>query len=254
MFPLSYLHVCFLLVSSAHFKRKSLDSPICCWNMWNGFWLLWYFCSHIGYVMRKLTGIVHKFSYLQTQWAVCLTVLSRSSFPPTVQAHISLIGNSKVLVGVSVSQRWVCTEETAMLDLMSFLNFRPNRFYLLQYFICHFKPFTFLFEGRRSCYVFLFFLYILRAARNLSFALRRFGVGDKRFDFSPLPLGEATFKDERPDIFSGSVWLPRASHQQPPLPSLRPVLHHVLFTYLFNPHHPPPTAHFLSGPLKLISS
>lgn len=103
------------------------------WNTRNGFWLLWYFCLHIGYVMRKLTDIVHKFSCLQTQWAVCLTVLSRSSsFLPRSKHTIAWRATP------SCSSVWVegeC-EETAMLDLMSFLNFHPNRFYLPQYFIC----------------------------------------------------------------------------------------------------------------------
>lgn len=117
-------------------KEKSLNSYMPHWNTWNGSWLLWYFCLHIGYMMRKLTDIVHKFSCLQTQWAVCLTVRSRSLFPPTVPTHNSLAGDSKLLVGVSVSQRWVTTEVTAVLDLKSFLNFHPNGFYLPQYSVC----------------------------------------------------------------------------------------------------------------------
>lgn len=105
------------------------------------------------------------------------------------------------------------------------------------------------------------FFFCSSSKHRLTSPLRRAApfVGDKCFDFPLLPLGEATFKDERPDI---SEWISVAA--QGLAAAAAPHRHsYVLFctmSYLLiysTPPHPPPlpppAAHFLSFPLKLIS-
>lgn len=91
---------------------------------------------------------------------------------------------------------------------------------------------------------FLSFFFCSSSKRRLTSPLRRAApfVGDKCFDFFLLPLGETTFKDERPDIFSGSALLPRASHQQPRRTTTATVTSCFAPCPIYLFIHPPPAA------------